>query len=392
LAKLKIAAAIVQIGSCMLWERISGMRPKSLPAIPPSFEAITREWLTAVLCGKHPGAEVVSLSLLGGSEGTTSRKLIEVTYNDIGTKAGLPTQLFGKATVNFTSRMTVGLSGIGLSEVNFFNTIRPSLNIEAPVSYFAGIQSPSQRSLILLKATPENTYTNPGIYITRKEAEDMVGLLATLHGTFWNSPLFEKKLPWLFSALEYQTFINGVLDFPSLCEAGNNQASSVIPQPLLARKAEIWPAAMRAVELNVQGAQTLLHNDVHIGNWYRTPLGRMGLCDWQCIVKGNWASDFGYAISSALTVEDRRAWEKDLLKLYLEKLRENGVKDVPDFDTAFLLYRQQLFHALIYWTFTIGGNAKALRPAEMQPNKFCLLNIERFSNAIVDLDSLDSLL
>lgn len=389
--KLKVIIAIVRIGASMLWERISGMRPKAPPAIPPSFETITPEWLTAVLCGRCAGAEVMSISLVSGSEGTTSRKLIQITYNEIGTRAKLPSSLFGKATANFTSRMTVGVSGIGLSEVNFFNTIRPSLDIEAPISYFAGIESPSQRSLILLKATPENTYTNPGIYITRGQAEDMVSLLAILHGTFWNSPHLEQEFSWLRSALEYQTFINGVLDFPALCEAGNDLASSVIPQKMLARRSEIWPAAMRAVELNVEGPQTLLHNDVHIGNWYRTPVGHMGLCDWQCIVKGNWASDFGYAISSALTVEDRRAWEKDLLRLYLEKLAASGVQDVPNFDAAFLLYRQQLFHALIYWTFTIGGNSKSLRPAEMQPHRFCLMNIERFSNAIVDLDSLDSL-
>ena len=63
-----------------------------------------------------------------------------------------------------------------------------------------------------------------------------------------------------------------------------------------------------------------LHSDVHIGNWYQSGLGRMGLCDWQCPSRGHWSRDVAYAISAALTVENRRSWERDLLARYLERL------------------------------------------------------------------------
>jgi len=35
----------------------------------------------------------------------------------------------------------------------------------------------------------------------------------------------------------------------------------------------------------------LLHCDVHPGNSYVTGDNRMGLCDWQCVVRGGWARD-----------------------------------------------------------------------------------------------------
>ncbi|MET0163411.1 MAG: aminoglycoside phosphotransferase family protein, partial [Vicinamibacterales bacterium] len=65
-SKLAITTAAFKIGSSMMWERISGMRPKSVPSIPPSFDRITREWLTSALCQKCPGAEVVEFNLKGG--------------------------------------------------------------------------------------------------------------------------------------------------------------------------------------------------------------------------------------------------------------------------------------------------------------------------------------
>jgi alpha-mannosidase len=69
------------------------------------------------------------------------------------------------------------------------------------------------------------------------------------------------------------------------------------------------------------------------------------------------------------------------LRLYLDKLHTAGVADAPTFDQAWLLYRQQVFHAFVFWVFTIGQGA-------MQPDDFNMLNIERFANAMVDLESL----
>jgi aminoglycoside phosphotransferase (APT) family kinase protein len=179
-----------------------------------------------------------------------------------------------------------------------------------------------------------------------------------------------------------------MIQFEPRCMVGIDRSSAVIPEKILRRRDELWSATMRSLELNLQGDQTLLHHDVHIGNWYKTAKGCMGLGDWQTQVRGNWACDFSYAVSCALTVEDRRAWERDLLKHYLEKLKEFGVAEAPGFDAAWLLYRQQFFHGFVFWVFTIGRGA--LQP-KMQPDQFSLINIERFTNAMSDHDSIDSL-
>src|SRR5262249_24511773 len=55
--------------------------------IPLSYESITPEWLTAVLCRKHPGAEVVGHRLGPRDEGSSNRRKIHIHYNDIGQRA-----------------------------------------------------------------------------------------------------------------------------------------------------------------------------------------------------------------------------------------------------------------------------------------------------------------
>jgi hypothetical protein len=385
--RLKLASAVLTIGSCILWERITNMRPSRPPAIPPSFGSLTPAWLTAALCAAHPGAQVDAFSLEGGSVGTTSRTLINLRYNARGRDAGLPEQVFAKATPRLGSRLSAGLAQAMQKEAIFFNTLRPELDLEAPRAYFGGYELPSQRSMILFEVMKDHVFTNPTVYIDRREAEDMVGLLATLHGKFWSSERLRGDLAWVIKSYDMMVLLNQ-FGFEPRCHVGMDRAADVIPAALRARRPEIYPATMTSLKLNNQGAQTLLHHDVHIGNWYKTPQGRMGLGDWQCLAIGNFACDLAYALGSALTIDDRRAWERDLLNLYLERLKEAGVADVPASDAAWIGYRQQFFHGFVFWLYTIG--AGALQP-NMQPDAFSLLNIERFANAMVDLDSLGSL-
>lgn len=112
----------------------------------------------------------------------------------------------------------------------------------------------------------------------------------------------------------------------------------------------------------------------------------MGLCDWQCLSRGHWARDFAYAVTAALPVEDRRAWEKDLLSSYLDALEAAGGPRVP-FDVAWLRYRQQTPGALVMWTPVLRHSP--LLP-DMQPEDVSIEMIRRMATAIDDLEALDA--
>ena len=112
----------------------------------------------------------------------------------------------------------------------------------------------------------------------------------------------------------------------------------------------------------------------------------MGLADWQCATKGHWSRDVSYAIACGLTVEDRRAWERDLLRYYLDRLQAAGGERIS-FDDAWTHYRQQMFHALSWWTVTL---APAADMPDMQPRDTSLEFLARITHAVDDLESLDS--
>jgi aminoglycoside phosphotransferase (APT) family kinase protein len=65
---------------------------------------------------------------------------------------------------------------------------------------------------------------------------------------------------------------------------------------------------------------TDVHGDPHIGNTYLLPSGEVGFLDWQVARRGNWSLDLGYFLQGALTLEDRRRSERDLLAEYRDSL------------------------------------------------------------------------
>jgi hypothetical protein len=113
----------------------------------------------------------------------------------------------------------------------------------------------------------------------------------------------------------------------------------------------------------------------------------MGLYDWQCVARGSWALDYSYALAGALEPADRRDWEEDLLRLYLAHLADAGA-EAPDFDAAWLAYRQQPMHAFAFGLFTLGGTR--LEP-ELQPRDYTLAAIGRIGRFVDDHATLDAL-
>ncbi len=110
--KLKVAGQLGRIGAHIVNERLRRPRPTTLAEIPPSVDALTPEWLTAALCRAHPGAWVTAVSTASGSDGSTSRRLLTIDYNDVGRHAGLPTSIFTKSTTE-ARRQPAGSGGDG---------------------------------------------------------------------------------------------------------------------------------------------------------------------------------------------------------------------------------------------------------------------------------------
>jgi len=383
------ALAALKIGGRVAYERLARPKARLFDDVPCTPYAVTAEWLTAVLCNKTPEAIVTQVDVKPASAGTHERHQLKVSYNEEGRRAGLPVSIFTKSLPSIVTRMIGGFNGTARVEGSFFTQIRAELEIEAPLCYHSAYDRRTFAAIHLLEdlvATKSATFCNHKTYVTRAMADDMIDLLASLHGRFYGDPTLAERYRWLASYPRWFTIGAAKMGTEYYTRKAFDAAAHVIPAEVLARRDEVWPVTMRALVLHDSEPQGLIHSDVHIGNWYRTDAGQMGLCDWQCLSRGHWTRDFAYAVTASLTPDNRRSWERELLARYIERFAEKtGI--TPDFDLSFQRYRQQIVHALAMWTITLCHSR--LLP-NMQPEDTTLTMIERITTAMADLDALDS--
>ncbi|MFQ6226142.1 phosphotransferase [Nocardia sp. NPDC002869] len=373
----------LKLGGHVLAEKLPGRRTGEIPMRKSEVDA---QWFDQVLTAEHPGAQVESFDIEDAEGGTTSRWKATVHYNEAGREARLPVHLFAKTTLTFTQRLTQYLAHALPGEPGFFRHLRPGLDIEAPHGYFGAADTRTGRSLTLLEdvaVTRQARFCTPLERVTRGQMEDLLANMARWHGHYWQSPQLDDH-GWLKTPGAHFRNFDRLLGMRKRAEVGLRRAPELVPDTLPPVRHELYDACGRALLIAEQGPHTLLHGDPHIGNAYICGDGRMGFTDWQLVMRGSWAFDVAYTITSGLEVADRRAWERELIAFYLDRLSAAGGPALS-FEAAWLSYRQQSLYPYFAWMITIGRGA--LMP-EFQPAEVCRAIVHRTATAIMDLEAL----
>jgi hypothetical protein len=124
----------------------------------------------------------------------------------------------------------------------------------------------------------------------------------------------------------------------------------------------------------------IAHGDAHVGNTYLSAGGAPSFIDWQMPCLAPWSSDVSYFVAGALSVEDRRAHERDLLKEYLAALAAAGGPTLAWGD-AWDDYGRHQIHGLLW----------AVNDPTMQPLERTRPMTERYVAAVLDHDSVAAL-
>jgi thiamine kinase-like enzyme len=396
MAKLKAhaqtAGLVGRVGYHVATERIRRRPRTTLDDIPPGPEALTPEWLTLALCPHVPGAAVESFELGPRNNGTSARRTMRVVYNSAGREASLPEAVFTKSAPSFLNRMVGAGARLAQIEASFYRLVRAELDIEAPDTLCSAFDPVSHRLMLLTDDVSVSRSASFGSALdrelTRDQADQIVCTLASLHAHYWNAPLENMFGDWLRDTQSYLQMLDDALNVKARILSGFERARGVIPPEVYARRHEV-PAALFASQRRnpSAGPTTFLHGDVHPGNWYLTGDGRLGLYDWQMCVIGGPARDLAYSLSTHLTTEQRRQWERDLLGRYRDELTARGVEP-PTTDELFAGYRRQMVYGVFAWLATIGRSP--LQP-KYQPDEISLANIARMTQACADLGTLDAL-
>ena len=405
-----------------------------MTGIPSRIEQITPEIMTLLLSKNQPGIIVEKIEISehaqcgDGLASTADRIGLKLSYKDGTNRFGLPESMklktimlhrflrFGMPMIVGTASFVNVLEKIPLAgkifgtfiftliniyqryfphapeamyrnEVSFYDNIRNELNIETPACYASVMNAHDGQFGILMEDLSLRSARFPNAVdgISLDEMRSLIKNLAKLHAHFWQSPRLEKDLKWLPKTCEGGMF--PVFDAIGLHIIRDQVAKNRFKQELLAPLNrsidQLWDALWKSQELIYQQPQTLLHGDTHIGNTYILPNGEGGLLDWQLIVRGPWSHDFAYLVITGLDSELRREHEKELLNLYRETLKANGVTDVPDEKKAFLLYRQSAI-----WGLVIGW---LITPPQNYGEAITAANIKKLVSAMMDLKTLESL-
>jgi hypothetical protein len=339
--------------------------------IPADWDAVSPEWMSAALAASHPGAVVGDVEVLLRDDGTNRRARLGLRYE----RGSGPATVFAKAGDPAHAELNARMGGV-FNEPRLFRS-GVSLPVDHPTVHLALIDEPRLDFLVLMEdicargADPRDA-TRP---LTPAQAASGVRGLGRLHGHFWGERLAgEAGLSWVEPFVAWEDMGLGIPR--ALEKAGGSVPAEV---RAMSRHEIVEHHWARYIATLADGPASLLHGDPHIGNTYVLPDDEVGFLDWQVLRRGNSSLDLGYFLQGAVTIDDRRAHEADLLDEYRAALGLPA-EELPTREEIWLRYRASVAHGLAIWlaTFSYEG---------WQRPEVCLALVQRYATAFVDLDS-----
>lgn len=349
----------------------------AIMSLPQSVAEVTPEWLSHALQARFPGACVTAMSIAGALVGTASKLKLHLEYNDVGAAHGLPRTAYLKG--GFHGRAQRDLAGRAyVQEGLFYRDLAPHLTVHLPASYFAVVDPATNQGIVLLEDLTQRGVTFGRATQPLSVAGTAAALdeLAKLHACGWQAAYVSTLTAWPGVIRET---MDHLLTPEYWAPMLDRELADVVPAAL--RDAQRVKAALFQMWRAFEGShRCLIHGDAHLGNMYFESEIRPGFLDWQSPMAGPCFDDVTYCLIGSLSIEDRRAHERELLRQYLDQLGHYGVAP-PSFDATWLAYRQQVMHGFM-WVGT---------PSSMQPDDIVAANTERFCAALKDLETLQAL-
>lgn len=332
--------------------------------VPDSLEqALSAEWLTAALgidvVEVTPGPIVDRISTnarftIRCGDGRSQNLCVKGYFNDIGRAARY----------------------IGAPEAYFYRDLAAATGVRTLHSVYADIDPHTRHGVIITDDVVAQgaTFLDGNSPYTLDQTAQTLAEFARLHAATWGSARCADA-PWLAPRLGRALEVWGLqttLDIIGRNFDGPNGQRI----PAESRDAERLVEAYRALAAMQEGAWCVIHGDAHVGNVFLDAAGTGSLVDWQLVQRGMWYLDVGYHIASTLTVDERRATERDLLRHYLDALASHGVTP-PQWDDAWRAISFGMVHGFYLWSIT----------TKVQPAIIAAL-LHRLGTAVADHEAL----
>jgi hypothetical protein len=349
-------------------------------AVPHTLAEITPAWLSRALAPVWPNVEVAALEIADVIAATATKARLRVSYaHDVGA----PTSLVIKGGL-FGHEHERALAPLYHNEAMFYRDVAPELPVEVPFCH--GVVADATDGIVVMEDLELRgaRFGEGRTPLTVDEVADGLAYQARYHATYWGRANQLGTLGLMDLAGFLTAFFGGLAPHFTIEEHGHHDASTLAAvreaQGALVDRGRFAEAVLTNWERNAAEAPCLIHFDTHAGNMYFTPEGAPGWLDWQLTGAGHWAWDVAYFLIGAMTPEDRRLHERDLLEVYRGRLSQSGIH-APGADDAWAAYRRN----------AIWGLSWTLVPDVMQQSHNAYPIIERFLLAIRELETMSAL-
>lgn len=353
------------------------------PPVPLAYADVTADWMSAALQARWPGVRVSALRR-GAVFGYKQNKFKAHLQYAAPRPADAPDSVVVKGNFPAEEDPSTGSAWAMATELRSLRDVVPL--VTAPVMpqwHYIGVRDDAS-AIVMEDLTPTGaSFFDAFTPLSLPQARAFIDAFARLHASSWNSAQFNpggSMGPGSFAA-ENRRLVNDVY-FPTFFQPAHWQSYVERPRgralPLqfqdLARCATAW---RRLWEELSGSAMVVVHGDEHLGNLYWSARGEPGVLDWVARPE-HWPVGVAYFLLSCLDVADRRRWDEELLRWYLERLAAHGVPQPLSFEEAWRLYRCACFYPVVTWL----NNS-----AVWQPEAINTANAVRAAMAALDHDT-----
>jgi len=217
------------------------------------------------------------------------------------------------------------LANVYRTELRFYSLIAPTVDVRVPATYFSEMSPDSGDFTLLMEDLSPREQGDQLAGCSVAQAEDAVVNLAGLHGPRWCDP----------TLLDVEGLqVNGPDDASLMAEL-YGPATDIFVDGLAALLSDEAVLTLRGVVEIIEAWALaraerfgLVHGDYRLDNLMFPPDGAAGVValDWQTLSLALPARDLAYFLGTGLSVEDRRAHERDLVAAYHQALTSYGVE------------------------------------------------------------------
>jgi hypothetical protein len=328
--------------------------------IPAGPQELTPDWLSAALRGsgaiREASVTEFKASIIGAGAGFMGQ-LAQVSLTYDRHEEGAPASLVGKFPAAAAENREVAMMfRFYEREVRFYEQIADRVQMRIPRCYHGAFDPATGNYVLLLEDMAPARVGDQLAGCLGEEAKLCLSELAKFHAAWWNSPELD-KLDWMPS-LSADWYRDAVVQ-------GYGEAWGPFAQYFGDR---IPPRVRDAAERFVDHIDpfmrylatppiTIVHADYRLDNLFfgdGTTCAPLGVIDWQITVRGRGVFDVAYFTGGTLAPEERRATERDLLKLYHDTLTQHGVSGYS-FDQCWEDYRRSIMFMIVYAVIAIGS-------------------------------------